>query len=111
MTNWSCFPFCFGTVPAGSRVREKSRLRLYSASGVDARVRGTVFFEADFFVALLRVVVAGERFVAARFFAAGFFTARLVAFLVAMLARSAKTVPAPHRESRPSRPRVLPSHR
>src|SRR6476469_9059655 len=105
MTNWSCFPFFFGTVPAGSRVREKSRFRLYSASGVDARVFGAVdFFAATFFVAAL----AGERFVATRFFAvtrffaAGFFTARLVAFLVAMRGRSAKTVPVRSHVPRPT---------
>jgi hypothetical protein len=73
----------FGTVPAGSFVREKSRLRLYSASGallLDRRevevlrfavlvfavlvfavlvfavlVFGTLFFRVLFFVALARV--------------------------------------------------------
>jgi hypothetical protein len=41
MTNCSDFPRAFGTLPAGSAVRVKSRFALYSARGVDdlARVR------------------------------------------------------------------------
>jgi hypothetical protein len=58
----------FGTVPAGSFVRVKSRFRLYSASA--ALFRAAVFPDADFF--------------ATDFFVAGFFaTARFVTGLFA----------------------------
>jgi hypothetical protein len=79
-------------MPAGSRVREKSRFRLYSArAGARAADRvGALFRAALFFTAL--VVNAGfgavprwpTRLVVARFLVAGRFTARLDVFLVAM---------------------------
>jgi hypothetical protein len=98
MTKWSALPRVFGTVPAGSFVRVKSRLRLYSTRAPE---RG-----ADFFATFVRVVVflgtalffAEGDFVLGARFAAGRFTARLVVFFVGMRAPFAKTMPAPPAE-------------
>lgn len=73
-------PLDLGTVPAGSFVREKSRLRLYSARGARPPApllavgdfRGAVFAD-DFDVGVLAALF---------FFAAGFDEAFFVAFFV-----------------------------
>jgi hypothetical protein len=77
-------PFDFGTVPAGSRVRVKSRLRLYSASGFVPRLDdfvavdlfGEGFPDGDFFA--VEAVLARELFAEA-FFAEAFFAGAVFA--------------------------------
>src|SRR4051812_41254268 len=71
MTKCSALPRAFGTVPAGSRVRVKSRLRLYSASAAD-------FFAAAFFTGVFFTAVFFADFFAADFFAEVFFATRFV---------------------------------
>ena len=78
-------PLDFGTVPAGSFVREKSRLRLYSASGFVARLEVVLvvdffaddFFADDFFAAGL----LAEAFFVEAFFTEGFLAEVVFALL------------------------------
>jgi hypothetical protein len=82
-------PFARGTAPAGSRVREKSRFRLYSVSaGARAADRAAdraavLFVAAPFCTAVFFAAVrCPARLVVLR--VAGRFTARLDGFVVAM---------------------------
>jgi len=88
MTKCKVFPFAFGTVPAGSFVREKSRFALYSASGAaPARVVARELFFAEAVDLAVDVLFAGDVLVAGEVrFADEVFCAGKVFFADALLA-------------------------